>query len=282
MLLSRILRSRYDVVHSSAHFDLTALMWPLPQKVIQTFHAPPDPPSFAKRIRLIPRKNLWFTTVGKHMVPALQPIAPTRGIHNGIRIKEFTYQANVPADAPLVFLGRIERIKGTHNAIRIARETGRRLVIAGNRSDDALTDRYFKEEVEPHLSERITYLGPVDSEAKNRLLGGAAAFLMPIEWDEPFGLVMAEALACGTPVIAIGRGAVPEIVEHGVTGACCGSVEEMVTAVQGLDRLSRLACRQAAEAKFSTSVMLEQYLRFYEDVLNGTLQRPTSATPEFS
>jgi glycosyltransferase involved in cell wall biosynthesis len=266
-LLAHCLRHRYDIVHTSAHYDLTTLMWPLSQKVIHTFHALPDWEPFAKRLRFIPRRNLWFTTVGKHMVPALEHIAPTTAIHNAIKITDFTYQNEVREDAPLVFLGRIQEIKGTHTAIRIAKESGRRLVIAGNRSANPEIDRFFREEVEPHLSEQITYIGSIGTTEKNQLLGEAAAFLMPIEWDEPFGLVMVEALACGTPVIGIARGAVPEIVEEGVTGACCNSTEEMIQAVKRISIYSRKACRTAAETRFSSKIMVDHYVDFYEEIL---------------
>lgn len=268
-LLKHLAANPYDLIHSSAHQDLTALLWPLSQKVIQTFHAPPDWKSFSKRLRLIPKKNLWFTTVGYHMVDKLATIAPTRAIHNGVRIEEFTFQEKVQPDAPLVFLGRIEEIKGTHLAIEIAKATGRRLVIAGNRAVSTKGDQYFREQVEPHLSAKITYIGPVNDVQKNQLLGQAAAFLMPILWDEPFGIVMAEALACGTPVIGFSRGALPEIVTHSVTGACCTSIEEIIDATLNLDKFSRHACRESAVTRFSSDRIVEQYIDFYEEILSS-------------
>jgi len=268
-LLKHIALNRFDIVHSSAHIDLTVLMWPLPQKVIQTFHSLPNWDAFSKRLRFIPRKNLWFTTVGKHMVKSLEHLAPTTAIHNGIKITQFNFQPTVAADAPLVFLGRIEPIKGTHTAIEIAKATDRKLIIAGNRSDDPLIDRYFQEQVEPHLSEQISYIGSVNDPQKNKLLGEAAALLMPIDWDEPFGLVMAEALACGTPVIGLNRGALPEIIDHSKTGFCCHSVDEMIGAVARIGNLSRLECRHQAESRFSSSVMVDNYISFYDKILSG-------------
>jgi glycosyltransferase involved in cell wall biosynthesis len=266
-LLQHLACNRYDLIHSFAHYDLTALLWWLPRKQIQSFQSPPDWNAFNKRVRWIPRRNLWFTTCGYHMVKGFAAIAPTRAIHNGVKIEEFTYQAQVATDAPLVFLGRIEPIKGTHTAIRIAQATKRRLVIAGNRSESPAIDRYFKEQIEPHLSDQITYIGPVDNLQKNRLLGEVAALLMPIEWDEPFGIVMAEALACGTPVIGIARGALPEIVDHGITGDCCLSIEEMIESVHRVGTYSRQACRRECEARFSAPVIVEQYISYYEDIL---------------
>jgi glycosyltransferase involved in cell wall biosynthesis len=279
-LLKHIAFNCYDIVHSSAHFDLAAMMWPLPQKVVQTFHALPHWNSFTKRVRIIPRRKLWFTTVGKHMVDKFSSIAPTTAIHNGVKIGQFDFQPTVAADAPLVFLGRIEPIKGTHTAIEIAQATGRKLIIAGNRSDDPLIDRYFEEQVEPHLSQQISYIGPVNDLQKNKLLGEAAALLMPIEWEEPFGLVMAEALACGTPVIGFNRGALPEIIDHSKTGACCHSVDEMIGAVLRIGDLSRLECRQQAEGRFSSTVMVDNYISFYDKVLSGQPVGTSSFKPQ--
>jgi glycosyltransferase involved in cell wall biosynthesis len=267
-LLKHIAGHRFDIVHSFAHYDLTALLWPLAKLQIQSFQAFPDWESFTKRTRLIPKRNLHFTTCGHHMVDRFTPIAPTHSIHNGIILDQFNFRAETRADAPLVFLGRIEPIKGTHLAIEIAKAADRELIIAGNRSDKPAIDAYFTERVEPHLSDRIRYIGPVNDVQKNELLGKAAAFLMPIEWDEPFGIVMAEALACGTPVIGFARGALPEIVNDGITGACCHTVEEMIEAVLHLEKFSREDCRLEAEKRFSSPIIIEQYVSLYETLLS--------------
>lgn len=278
-LLKHMAFNRHDLIHSFGHYDLTAPLWPLAKKQIQSFQAPPDWNSFIKRARLIPKRNLWFTTCGCHMVKTFSSIAPTYAIHNGVRIEHFDFQEHVDENAPLVFLGRIEQIKGVHTAIQIAKATHRRLVIAGNRSDSPEVDRYFMEEVEPHLSSRITYIGPVDDVQKNKLLGTSAALLMPIEWDEPFGIVMAEALACGTPVIGYSRGALPEIVDHGTTGACCHSVDEMIDAVRRVADFPRQSCRRQLEKRFSAPVIVDQYISLYERILSGEAVGTQPAQP---
>ena len=267
-LLRHVRSHHYDIVHSFAHFDLIAPLWPLTFPKIQSFQSPPDWTAFNKRIRWIPKRNLHFTTCGYHMAPDFTEIAPTHAIHNGVRIEKFDFVEKVTHDAPLVFLGRIEPIKGTHTAIQIAQTTGRRLIIAGNRSSKPEVNRYFIDLVEPHLSEQITYVGPVNDVQKNELLGKAAAFLMPIEWDEPFGIVMAEAIACGTPVIGFARGALPEIVDHRLTGACCKTVDEMIEAVRNVENFSRHACRQSAESRFASDGIVEQYIALYESILD--------------
>ena len=259
---------RYDIIHSFAHFDLTAGFWPTFRRQIQSFQAPPHPEAFAKRINLLPRKNVWFTTCGHHMVKNYQHLSPTRGIHNGVITDDFAFKQTVEEDAPFVFLGRIEPIKGTHLAIDIAEAAGRKLVIAGNRSASTELASYFKDEIEPRLSDKVTYVGPVNDQEKSKLLGESAALLMPIQWDEPFGIVMAEALACGTPVIGTNRGALPEIVQHGVTGFCCDSVEEMIDAAGMIAKLSRQDCRLAVETRFSSDMIIDQYVALYEEILN--------------
>jgi glycosyltransferase involved in cell wall biosynthesis len=262
-----VIGGRYDVIHSFGHPDLAVLFWPTSRVQVQSFQALPALDVLEKRTNLLPRKKLWFTTCGRHMVKHLQHLAPTRAIHNGVRIDRFTFKGQVKKDAPLVFLGRIEEIKGVHLAIDIAKATGRRLLIAGNRAESLVGDRYFKERIEPHLSEGIAYIGEVDDVQKNRILGEAAAFLMPILWDEPFGIVMAEALACGTPVIGFARGALPEIVADGVTGACCSSIDEIIGAAFNWERFSREACRQSAEERFSSEQIVSEYIDFYESIL---------------
>src|SRR5262249_9962881 len=148
------------------------------------------------------------------------------------------------ATAPLVFLGRLERCKGAHTAIAVARRAGRPLRIAGNVSELPHERDYFRHEIEPQIDGRlVTYLGPVDDGAKRRHLGGAAALLLPVEWEEPFPVVLAESLACGTPVIGFRRGGVPEGIEDGRTGFVCDTAEEMAARVGRLGEIDRRACR---------------------------------------
>jgi len=187
-----------------------------------------------------------------------------RTVFNCVDPSTYVAVTNVDADAPLAFLGRIERIKGTHSAIRIAQAAGRSLVIAGNVADQA----YFDTEVAPHIDGRLVrYVGEVDDAAKNRLLGASAALLMPIEWDEPFGIVMAEACACGTPVIGFPRGSVPEVIREGVNGFLAGSVAEASRAVQRLDRIDRDAVRRDCEQRFSCEAIVRAYEDIYREAL---------------
>jgi glycosyltransferase involved in cell wall biosynthesis len=186
-------------------------------------------------------------------------------VYNGVSLQAYRFVPQVAPDAPLVFLGRIEHIKGTHLAIDIARRSGRKLVIAGN-IPEAHRD-YFERQVQPHIDgDRISYVGPVDDRQKDELLGRACAFLMPILWEEPFGIVMAEALACGTPVLGLARGSVPEVVEDGVTGFVRADADELAATVDRIASIDRRACRKRAERLFSDRAVVDGYLQVYADM----------------
>lgn len=191
-----------------------------------------------------------------------------RSIPNFVDLEKFDFVAHVPPDAPLVFLSRLEEIKGVHNAIAIALAAGRRLLIAGNRVDSPLGREYWRTRIEPFIGrDGIEYVGPVNDAEKNTLLGQASAMVVPIEWDEPFGIVFVESLACGTPVISTPRGSVTEIIENGKHGFTVSSVEEGRDAVTRLANLSRRACREHVERDFALPIVAQRYLALYDEML---------------
>lgn len=195
-------------------------------------------------------------------------------VFNGAPRDVFTSTEEIESDAPLMFLGRMERIKGPHTAIHVAKASGRKLMLAGNIPDTAEARGFFAKEIEPHLDgKQINYVGPVEDAQKNILLGKAFAFLMPIEWGEPFGIVMAEALACGTPVLGFPLGAVPEVVKNGVNGFLCHSVEDMVNAVERIPLISRAQCRKDFEERFSDRAIVLAYEALYRQGLEGISAR---------
>jgi glycosyltransferase involved in cell wall biosynthesis len=174
-------------------------------------------------------------------------------------------------DAPLVFLSRVDRIKGAHLAIDIAEKSGRRLIIAGNIATSGDSERYWLQDVKPRVNgATIEYIGPVNDEQKSRLLGQAAALVVPIQWDEPFGLVFIEALACGTPVISFARGALPEIVRDGVEGFLGNTLEELIQATTRLGDIDRRACRRRVEECFSKNQIVGRYEELYLELLDRT------------
>jgi len=198
--------------------------------------------------------------------PRVGGSARWRTVYNCVNSSLYTATPTVPADAPLMFLGRIERIKGAHTAIAIARAAERSLIIAGNIADA----EYFRSEVAPHIdNQSVTYVGEVDDQQKNRLLGRSAALLMPIGWNEPFGIVMAEAFACGTPVIGFDRGSVPEVVRDGVNGFVVRDAGEASCAVSRLDRIDRVAVRRDCEERFSCDAVVRAYEDIYSEALGA-------------
>jgi glycosyltransferase involved in cell wall biosynthesis len=186
-------------------------------------------------------------------------------VHNCVDTTFYQWHPKVANDAPLVFLSRVERIKGAHTAIKIAKRTGRRLIIAGNHASSGPELEYWTREIAPQLGYGIEYVGPVNDHQKNVLLGSAAAMIVPVEWNEPFGIVFAEALACGTPVISCPRGALPEIVRSGIDGFLIRSVEEGCEAVARVQSIERSACRKRAEDCFSVGVISKQYEQIYNE-----------------
>jgi len=166
----------------------------------------------------------------------------------------------------LAFLGRISPEKGVEQAIAIAQRVGMPLKIAAK--VDRADREYFQEEVQPLLKHSLVeYIGEVGGDNKDAFLGQASALLFPIDWPEPFGLVMIEAMACGTPVIAYSRGSVPEVLEQGVTGWIVEGLEEAVQAVERVPALSRARCRQVFEERFSASRMAQDYVKLYRQLL---------------
>nr|WP_294794170.1 glycosyltransferase family 4 protein [uncultured Mucilaginibacter sp.] len=182
-------------------------------------------------------------------------------VYNGLDAGKFIFN-EYPQDYLLSF-SRIHPDKGIAEAIAIAKKTNYKLLIAGIIQDE----RYFKEKVEPLLNEQIQYIGSAGPEKRNCLLGDAIALLHPINFNEPFGLSVAEAMLCGTPVIAFNRGSMPELIKDGETGFLVQNIDEAVDAVKDVKRLKRAYCREWAESKFSSKKMAEDYFELYKRIL---------------
>ena len=190
------------------------------------------------------------------------PVA--RVIHHGIDAADFPVGRG--DGGYLLFLGRLSPDKGAGRAIDVARKADVPLLLAGKMREPWERD-YFEARVAPFLSEQIQYLGEVGHQRKLELLAGAQALVFPIRWNEPFGLVMLEALACGTPVLAFPEGAAPEVVDDGRTGFLCHDEADMAEAVGRVDVLDRAACRAAVEGYFSTARMAREHLELFEGLL---------------
>jgi glycosyltransferase involved in cell wall biosynthesis len=269
--LSRRYRE-FDIVHSFGR--LAALLPILPVRSCPKIQSYQREVSWSgvRRAQRIARSSLQFTACSQSVFRA-HADDPTVGrwqaIFNGVDLGAYRAVEAVPSDAPLVFLGRVERVKGVHVAIEVARRSGRRLVVAGNVAHDGAEREYFEREIRPAIDGRLVeYVGPVDDRAKNALLGSAAALLFPTMFEEPFGIVMAEAMACGTPVVAFARGAVPEVIIDGVNGFACDDVDQLVAAVGRLSTISRAAVRADCERRFSADVIVSQYEALYRHAVS--------------
>ncbi len=186
-----------------------------------------------------------------------------RVIHHGLDLGAFPFGGG--DGGYVLFLGRMSPDKGAHRAIEIARAAGRKILLAAKMWEPC-EHRYFAEQVEPLLGDDAIFLGAVGGPDKLDLLGRAAALVNPIRWPEPFGLVMIEALACGTPVLSFPEGAAPEIVDHGRTGFLCHDNSDMTARLTQIDRIDRGACRQSVADRFSTERMVADHLELYASV----------------
>ncbi len=249
--------SRFDLIHN--HFDFLPLTWSrlIKTPVITTIHGF----SSAKIVPVFKKYNgdthyVSISNADRH--PELNYLAT---VYNGINISDFTFN-RLPDDF-LLFFGRIHPDKGTAEAIQIARKAGRKLVISGLVQDE----RYFNEKVEPFLAEDILFIGQSGPEKRNQLLGKASALLHPISFAEPFGLSVAEAMMCGTPVIAFNKGSMPELIRHEETGFLVTDIDEAAEAVNNLNLIKRENCRQWAAAQFSRDRMVNDYLECYRKII---------------
>lgn len=247
-----------DVVHD--HTLSGAFVAPPAPPVIVTAHGPADGilgpvyRAIGRRATLVAISHRQAEAIGAG-VDAV--------IHHGVDLSR--HPAGPGDGGYFLFLGRMAPDKGVHTAARVARLAGMPLVIAA-RIQGEDEEAYFEEAVRPLLGPGVEYVGEARGEHKMELLGRATALLNPIDWPEPFGLVMVEALACGTPVIVTPNGAATEIVRHGETGFVCDSDDELVAALGKVASLDRGACRDAAERDFSAERMVEHHLALYERV----------------
>ena len=259
----------FDLIHN--HFDFLPLSYSglVDTPVVTTIHGFSSPrilPVFEK----YNASSHYVSISDADRSPKLDYLAT---VHHGIDLDEFTLREE--SDGSLLFFGRIHPEKGVAGAIEVARRSRRRLVIAGIVQDKA----YFERDVAPHIDgDQVCYIGSVGPDRRAEVLGSADALLHLISFDEPFGLSMVEAMACGVPVIAIGRGSVPEVVVDGKTGFIVSGLDEAAAAVQRLDELDRSAARKHVEDHFSRERMTDEYLLVYQEVLRRSRSQTVSRT----
>jgi glycosyltransferase involved in cell wall biosynthesis len=264
---------QFDIIHNHAGELAMAMAGLVDVPTLSTMHGQITPDAHFVWQHYLGHYNT--ISVSQHSIFPSLPRAHYQGvIHNSIDVGSF--QFSYRKDDYLLHLSRISEEKGTHLAIQVAKRLGVRLIVAGK--VDAVDRDYFHAAVEPEIDGKlIQFYGEADSHAKRQLYAHARCLLLPICWEEPFGLVMPEAMACGTPVIAFARGAALEIVVHGETGYLVEGVDQMVAAVKAVDRIDPYRCRQHVERCFDTAVMVEAYLAAYQRVLAGESASPAPA-----
>ncbi|HMO34123.1 MAG TPA: glycosyltransferase [Lacibacter sp.] len=257
-------RNDFDLIHN---FGRLAYLLPVlnhPVKKIMTYGREISSGNIRVMNRL-PNRNLVYTGCSRDLISRVQAGGRWEAVYNAIPFEQYTVQPTVAPDAPLMFLGRIERIKGAHTAIAVAKATGHRLILAGNISPLVEEKKYFEGEIQPHIdSKQIVYVGALNDEQKNFYLGKAKALLFPIEWNEPFGMVMVEAMACGTPVIGFNSGSVNEVIDEGRTGFKVQTDAEMTYKIASISEIDRTDCRNQAVERFDVPVIAKHYLSLFD------------------
>ncbi|MGI4727496.1 MAG: glycosyltransferase [Janthinobacterium lividum] len=265
-LVSKLLLNKPDVVHSFGRLAYLSALMPFQIPKLMSYQREPTITQVKTALKIAAKNSMHFTGCSNYITNQIKPFAPADTVYNAVSMNDYRFRKTVTTDASLVFLGRIEPIKGAHLAIKIAQQAKRKLIIAGNIPPEASS--YFDKEIAPFIDQKsVCYVGSVDNGQKNKLLGNAAALLMPIEWNEPFGIVMAEALACGTPVIALQRGAAEEVVLNGTNGWLCRTIQEMAEAVTNIHLINRKDCRKDAEVRFSETALVKNFEELYFKLL---------------
>lgn len=255
----------FDVIHAHIDWLHLPLLSRLGVPFLTTLHGRLDLPGLSEALNALPASN--FVSISNHQRLPLAEANWIGTVQHGLPLDLFC--PSFEKGCYLAFLGRLTAEKGPEAAIRIARAAGKPLRIAAKipRAETS----YFRKHLEPHVDgTNVQLVGEVDESRKQPFLAGAAALLFPIDWPEPFGLVMIEAMACGTPVIAYGSGSVPEVVENGVTGFIVENEEQAVAAVNRLDELDRRTIRARFEARFSASRMAREYENQYHKLIAVT------------
>ena len=257
-----LLKENFDIIHNHIGWRFLPFIKILKTKVVTTLHGPLD----IGYQRFIYQKfpNSYYISISKNQREPLPKLNFVGNVYNGIDIRSFPFKEK--SGNYLAFLGRMSPEKGPLEAIKIAKKMKMKLVMAAK--IDVVDKEYFSKKIKPLIDNRmIKFIGEVGHKKKVQLLQNAKATLVPINWREPFGLVLTESMACGTPVIAFKRGSVPEVIKDKKTGFIVKNVDEAVESLKKIDQIDRRDCRKWVEEKFTSEKMANGYEKIYSKVL---------------
>jgi len=259
-----IANGNYDLVHDHSWKEGLCCRNMIDIPFLHTIHSPMDEENINFYSQYARRKDIHFVALTDFQRRKLPELNYAGIVYNGIDVSKYRFSEE--KEDFFLYLGRFNENKAPHIACEIAKKLNLRLILAGKVNEKEEKD-YFEKYVRRYLNSKIVFLGEVSEREKIELFSKAKGYLFPIQWDEPFGITMVEALASGTPVITFSRGAAPEVVEHGKTGFVVQSIEEFEKYVFWVEKISPKACRERAEKLFSVEAMGKRYLEIYRKIL---------------
>jgi glycosyltransferase involved in cell wall biosynthesis len=260
----------FDIIHDHVGAMSLATAHSSHKPVVMTLHG-----AFADHNRKLFEQlnHPYFVTISDAQAKTAPKIHRMGTIYNGLEMQDYPFRAK--HDNYLLYVGRVTPLKGTHLAVQLAHQLKTPLKIAAKLEPENLD--YFNQEIAPYLSDSIQWIGEVNEAERNRLMSQAKCFLHPATWEEPFGLTLIEAMACGCPVVALNHGSIPEVIEQGKTGFVVDDLDQMKQAVLNIDQIDRFYCRAYALNKFPASNMADKYEYLYYLILNqNASQKATS------
>lgn len=260
-VVNYLMNNRFDIVHNHIGWRFLPFLELFIDPCITTLHGPLDICYQCEVYKRYLDHN--FISISHNQREPLPELNIIENVYNGIDMDKYEF-CNKP-DNYYAFLGRMSYEKGPDKAVRIAKKAKINLKMAAKAD---LNDEFYKKEVKPYIDgKKVEFIGEVAHREKIGLLKNARALINPIQWEEPFGLVMVEAMACGTPVIAFKRGSVPEIVQNGVNGFVVKNISEAAEAIKEIDKIDRQECRKYVEKRFSDEKMVDEYEKVYKKVI---------------
>jgi glycosyltransferase involved in cell wall biosynthesis len=267
---------RFDIIHNHLGFFTLPFANLIDTPVITTLHGEFKAKTFQQFVEqkfLSEYAHLPFVSISNDQRKPFPILNYVSTIYHGLDLSQYKPSYSYADKTYLAFLGRFCYDKGAHHAVRIAKETGWNLIMAG-KVDNAEERVFFEQEIKPHLDDnQIRYIGEVNHPQKVKLLRHAAATLCPVNWREPFGLVLIESMACGTPVLALRNGSIPEIVAHGKTGFVTDTADELIDLMPRIGEIDRRQCRQHVAKHFSMQQMAANYVKIYEKLIENSQKR---------